>query len=84
MSQPPSPAAQLLLDNQNKFYVHAEDFVDVLIGPFDGPELALSHFMHNKTVRGDGAGLLGIYSANSEAYARCRPALRLTPEKDRQ
>jgi hypothetical protein len=63
-----------------EYFLHVQDFVDAYIGPFASPDLAFSHYVWTRDVRGDSAAFMSISSEAPPADAM----LVMTPEEDRK
>lgn len=66
------------------FYLHQEDFVDGVVGPFDSLIEVQNHLDYQKE-RGDSAVLRGIYPEHSPSLISLRDGgtLFTTPQEDK-
>ena len=64
-------------------YIHQQDFVDGLIGPFTTTQSINAHLSMQRA-RGDGADTIGLYCADDREFIDLVKSgcLLLTPEQD--
>jgi hypothetical protein len=68
---------------KHNIYLHCQDFVDAIIGPFESFLQAMAHHTFQLN-RGDSGKLIGVYVSTEEMEKNAPSGcLRLTPERDR-